>query len=78
MARRKVIEVTCDRCKKTEVQAAEEVSKAGEPECMASMGGVDILFDDLCRKCRGTAQAAFDRLRRLPVADQEKQSAKEK
>jgi hypothetical protein len=63
MARREVIEITCDRCGRTETQNKSEVIAEGSTELSVSFRSVEVSFQDLCRRCRGTVENLVSRLR---------------
>lgn len=55
MARREVIEVVCDRCKRTDNQLKDAVpNTGGEPELVIILHGKKTVYTDLCRSCRET------------------------
>lgn len=67
MARRDVIEVTCDRCGRTETQSSTEAPKReGQekpaPEIEASFHGEKLAFNDLCKRCREAVKGYFTRI----------------
>ncbi len=65
MARREVIEITCDRCGKRETQEKNEVTPAALPEfqgVLVTPEKMDVKFEDLCRKCRETVTNYFKRI----------------
>ena len=51
MARREVVEVTCDRCSKTETQNKDEAA-SDKPEFTLYFGLHELIYQDLCRGCR--------------------------
>ena len=65
MARRQVIEVTCDRCKRTETQSTDD-----DPDRRAKIGkelaitfhGQVFEYEDLCRRCRGAVENYFNKM----------------
>lgn len=63
MGRRKVVEITCDRCKRTETQNESEVSAEGGVELRLGWGGETTEYQDLCRRCRETVRNYVQRLR---------------
>ena len=63
MARREVIEITCDRCKRTETQNKREVSPEDEDELEVTFGGSTTKYADMCRRCRGTVSNYVARIR---------------
>lgn len=54
MAREKVIKISCDRCKRTELVPA-VADKVG-PDFEASFKGQRLVYEDLCTRCRDTLQ----------------------
>jgi hypothetical protein len=58
MARRQVLEVTCDRCKKTETQAVESVPAEGA-ELEVTFHGQTVKYEDLCKRCRNACENYF-------------------
>ena len=53
MARRKVLEVTCDRCNRTETQQMPDDPMEGhEVELSIRFRGEEHRFSDLCTRCR--------------------------
>lgn len=64
MGRRKVVEITCDRCGKTETQSESEVSPADQAELTIVFKGETTAYEDLCKRCRGTVENYVVRLRR--------------
>ena len=62
MARRKVLEVECDRCGRTETQA--ENPDRPHPEFSANLHGDEVSFEDLCAKCRDAIRNYYKRIAR--------------
>ena len=62
MARRDVVEVTCDRCGKTETQGSADAPKADGPEIEATFHGEKVSFGDLCKRCREAVRGYFTRI----------------
>lgn len=62
MARRDVIEITCDRCGRTETQSSTEAPKSGAPEIEGSFHGEKVCFNDLCKRCREAVKGYFSRI----------------
>jgi hypothetical protein len=58
MARREVIEITCDRCSKTETQpkSSEPIQT---PELRITFHGVTTEYGDLCVRCRSAVENYF-------------------
>lgn len=50
MARQKVIQCQCDRCKRVELQP--DVGEKTEPELTVIFEGVTLVYRDLCSSCR--------------------------
>lgn len=71
MARREVIEITCDRCGRTETQSSTETPKGGSPEIDATFHGEKVRFNDLCKRCREAVTGYFTRIAKK-VEDSEK------
>lgn len=61
MARREVLEVTCDRCDRTETQPKVDRPQLG-PELKISFLGEEVVYEDLCTRCRGAVSNYFDSL----------------
>jgi hypothetical protein len=59
MARRKVIEVICDRCGKTETQEPSQEAKAEGPELIVEFQGERKEYSDLCIRCRSACEGYF-------------------
>ena len=74
MARREVLEVTCDRCKKTDLQSKDQVKE--ELELVATFHGKKVEFDDLCTKCRSAVEGYFNRMAK--IEEPKKEPAQEK
>jgi hypothetical protein len=72
VARREVVEITCDRCGRTETQNSEELPKLDGPELDASFHGEHITFQDLCKRCRDAVDGYFNRLAKKPLEVLEK------
>jgi hypothetical protein len=62
MARQKMELVTCDRCKRPELQTVLETPKT-EPLFEAVLAGDRIRYDDLCVKCKNTVANLFSELK---------------
>jgi len=58
MARRQVVEVTCDRCKKTETQDTESAPTEGK-ELEVHFRGQSVNYADLCKRCRSACENYF-------------------
>lgn len=62
MARRKVVEVICDRCGKTETQEPSQETKAEGPELIIGFQGERREYVDLCMRCRNACEGYFKSL----------------
>lgn len=65
MARREVIEISCDRCKRLETQAKGDRSKLTEGdshEFKISLHGKETSYEDLCKSCRKTLSNYYDKI----------------
>lgn len=62
MARRDVIEVTCDRCGRTETQGSTELPQVEGPEIEVSFHGERFVYNDLCKRCRVAVEGYFSRI----------------
>lgn len=58
MARREVIEVTCDRCGRTETQAKSN-EPMQSPELRVTFHGVSVEYSDMCMRCRSAVENYF-------------------
>ena len=58
MAKRKVLEVCCDRCKKVDIQPDDGTEQPG-PALEMSLYGQKVVFTDLCRRCKKTLAGSF-------------------
>jgi len=58
MARREVIEVTCDRCARTETQPKSN-EPMHTPELRVTFHGVTTEYGDLCVRCRSAVENYF-------------------
>lgn len=72
MARRDVVEVTCDRCGRVETQSSGDAPKieGGKGEVSITFHGEAHSFEDLCKRCRSAVKGYFDRIAKK-VDDQE-------
>jgi len=61
MARRDVIEVTCDRCGRVETQGSDDRGDTG-PEVEVTYHGETYSFEDLCARCRSAVEGYFKRI----------------
>ena len=64
MARREVIEITCDRCERTETQAPGAIAQRDKMthEFTVTLHGKTQQYEDLCKRCRGTLSNYFDKI----------------
>lgn len=64
MARRDVVEVTCDRCGRVETQHSGEVARKGEMkfEVTVNFHGELCSFEDLCKRCRSAVRGYYERI----------------
>jgi len=62
MARREVIEITCDRCEKVETQATNARPKGDGPEFSGTLHGEKVNFEDLCKRCRDAVTSYWNRV----------------
>lgn len=65
MARRKVVEIRCDRCDRVEHQQESEISSDEVPELELSVRGEKVTYQDLCRRCRSSVENYVNRLKML-------------
>lgn len=74
MARRRVVEVTCDRCKRTETQGVDEDptlrAKVGK-ELVVVFHGQSIEYEDLCRRCRSAVENYYNRMTKQAEEEEE-------
>lgn len=58
MARRQVVEVTCDRCNRTETQntSTEPMRSESGKELTLAFNGKVVEYEDLCTRCRGAVE----------------------
>lgn len=69
MARRQVVEIICDRCKRTETQEDKPRPQGDVPELVVIYKGVKVQFDDFCRRCAGTVENYMSKLLKKPEDD---------
>ena len=69
MAKREVIEIECERCKRTELVRPEEYNelpdfevKFGHDSPSGVKPDVEVRFDDLCSSCNKTIRNALEKL----------------
>ena len=69
MARREVIEITCDRCERTETQAPGMIAARDKMshEFSITLHGKSIQYEDLCRSCRKTLANYYDKVIKAKV-----------
>ena len=60
MSRREVVEIVCDRCKRTDIRPPEEVQE--DPVLSVTFKGETVTYDDLCRRCDDTLGNMFKRM----------------
>jgi hypothetical protein len=61
VARNKVIQVRCDRCKRVELVPPAEENKP--PDFEAHFEGEQLLYEDLCNRCKDTMKHLWVELR---------------
>ena len=59
MAKRQVFEITCDRCKRAEVQPMTDQSKSQVPELEITHRGTKVVYQDLCIRCQEAVENYF-------------------
>ena len=59
MARREVIEITCDRCGRTETQEPTQAGKDFKVELTIEFHAEKHQYDDLCMRCRKACENYF-------------------
>jgi phage FluMu protein Com len=62
MARRQVLEIRCDRCKKVETQEIKPEEEKPEIELTVSFGGKSVEYEDLCNRCRSSIDRYFKQM----------------
>ena len=67
MARRPVVEVTCDRCGRVETQEAGASPKKDgvTSEASVTFHGETVTFEDLCKRCRDAVKGYYTRLAKI-------------
>jgi len=60
MARREVLEVTCDRCKRNDLQ--EKSQLIDTEELVTAFRGQTVRYKDLCRRCREAVEGYFKKM----------------
>ena len=76
MARRQVIELSCDRCGKVETQPVVEQTRASKFELEISFNGQEVKYEDLCRRCRSACENYFKNMTKQPEPEEEKTEEK--
>jgi hypothetical protein len=81
MARRKTVEVTCDRCDRIEYRPFEEEKGAPTPflkaKALLLAENIDISFDDLCSPCEKTVKNLLESIAREIKGKSPKRAKKE-
>jgi len=77
MARRDVVEVTCDRCGRVETQLSTDAKKPEGTtyEVEVTFQGETVKFEDLCRRCRDAVKGYFTRLTKKAEDDKPKEGS---
>lgn len=72
MARREVLQVTCDRCGNSDLQDKTQVME--ESELVITFRGETKTYEDLCKKCRNAVKGYSDRIMKKdqPKKDEDK------
>ena len=70
MARREVLEILCDRCKKVEVVPKEVGGRENKQALSMTYYGQPVTYGDLCKRCRGALDSYFKKIS-LQQADDE-------
>jgi hypothetical protein len=78
MARRKVVEIICDRCGKTETQEPSQESKAEGAELVVEFQGRRNEYADLCLRCRKACDGYFKSLTKQLEKEESSSPAEEK
>jgi len=60
MARREVLEITCDRCKHNDLQEKSQLSETDE--LVITLRGQTVKYHDLCVSCRQAITGYFNRI----------------
>jgi hypothetical protein len=76
MARREVVEVTCDRCKRTETQKPGLIAARDKMthEFTLNLHGEQVQYEDLCKSCRKTLKNYADKIMKVPVEKKEEEA----
>lgn len=72
MARREVIEITCDRCGKVETQTKSEIWTGTTPLFKGSFEDGEVSFTDLCKVCRRALTNLWARIKRESTEEEAK------
>jgi len=65
MARKQVLEIECDRCKKVETQPIPKGPDADKKaEVVVSFRGEEVVYGDLCTRCRRACENYFKSMTR--------------
>jgi len=72
MARREVVEIICDRCKRVETQSPSSVPDKEKvaQELLIDFHGKKVVYEDLCRKCRKTVGNYYDKITKAPEEEE--------
>jgi hypothetical protein len=70
MARRQVVEIICDRCKRTETQEDKPRPQGEQPGLVITYKGKQVQFDDFCRRCDSTVENYVNKLLKKPEDDE--------
>ncbi len=49
--RAEVVQIRCDRCKRTELRAPDSVPQKSEPDFHARLKGRELIYEDTCTRC---------------------------
>lgn len=77
MARREVLEVTCDRCERVETQTKSEAKKPEGVtlELKVNFRGEAAEYEDLCRRCRDAVGSYYAKIVKKVVDKDPEKSA---
>lgn len=79
MAKQRVVEIQCDRCKRKEYRpVSKEESEVHKVELELDFRGIKIKFDDLCEPCRNTVGNYIENIKKEPKGKSPERKAKEK
>ena len=76
MARREVVEVVCDRCSRTETQAPDSGPKTEGPEAKFMLHDAEVVYQDLCRRCRDTLGNYYSKIIKAKEEEEKKPPVK--